>query len=551
MDSRENKALEQAQEILEKSGKLNITVRRQIWQAMGPLTPRKQDSGVPRILTKPLKKRAMLAIACAKKVMPMWCKCDPDDKRPQNLIKNSLAYLDGKISAADLKTETDSDAIHDFMEFIDEGEIAASAAIAAWKAAVVALEDEADLEPWCLDVTEEEMDSYDWDTAKNACVVWSDAYSDGDIGKCAVREMKFWAWYLEEAAKLLGIQDYRFPTRYIKAFQEKQNPPKPVPKEVTLESFADFLELGEYVYHYKVTEENEDGEDDYYVMSLRLTEDFGVCPVCKKKTYKVEHAGVNRRLDWYDNALPAKGPQLGINQFHFMFRCPDHPNEMIYAPSDVYKNVKSAVKRYIKGEGRVQKLLDELERRKTTKYFKVWGNSLVINGEEFFDLAAIEAHKEELGLVGAGFVDGENKVYGLDLRQFLPIFYIYGRPYGDFIQYWPDQVYKNEDGTLDLITENFQFRCTMEDGWPVYAEIKSIFRIWVKKKEDPALLKVLTKVFNLSAAAAEGAVQNAKSCSSAEWEIKLFTALTKDEAQRVISELKKAGIKCRMLPDCF
>lgn len=353
MNENGNEALAQAQEMLAESGRLDITARRKLWQAMGALEVREQDSSILRTLTGPLKKRARLALVCAKKVMPIWCKCDSEDKRPQGFIKKSFAYLDG--------------------------EIAAEAAAAAWKAAIVALEDESNLEPWCQ-VTEEEMDSYDWDAAKNACVAWSDAYTDGDNGKCAVREMKFWAWYLEEAAGLLGVEDYRFPQKYIKAFQEKQNPPKPIPGEITLESFAKFLDLGEYVYHYKV--EKKDNEDyGYYSMYVRRKEDFGICPICGKKVYKVRQDGMNRRLDWYDNAFPTKEPQLSIIQFDLVFYCPGHPKEIIYSPSSGYKNVKAAVKRYIKGEGRLSKLLNELKHRKTTKYLNICGNFIVINGE--------------------------------------------------------------------------------------------------------------------------------------------------------------------------
>ena len=82
MDIQENEALLQAQEMLAKSGKLDITVRRRIWQEMGALEPREQDSPTPRTLAEPLKKRARLALACAKKVTPIWCKCNPEDKRP-------------------------------------------------------------------------------------------------------------------------------------------------------------------------------------------------------------------------------------------------------------------------------------------------------------------------------------------------------------------------------------------------------------------------------------------------------------------------------------
>ena len=68
------KAIIKAQELLAESGKLDIMVRRKIWQAMGALEEREEDSFVPRTLTEPLKKRALLALACAKKVMPVWSK---------------------------------------------------------------------------------------------------------------------------------------------------------------------------------------------------------------------------------------------------------------------------------------------------------------------------------------------------------------------------------------------------------------------------------------------------------------------------------------------
>lgn len=546
MNGNGNEALTQAQEMLAESGRLDITARRKLWLAMGALEVREQDSSTLRTLTEPLKKRARLALFCAKKVMPVWCKCDPEDKRPQDLIKKSLAYLDGKITAEELDAEVKGDAIDDFMVLIDDGEIAAEAAVAAWKAAIVALEDESNLEPWCQ-VTEEEMDFYDWDAAKNACVAWSDAYADGDSGKCAVREMKFWAWYLEEAAGLLGVEDYRFPPKYLKAFQKKQNPPKSVPREVTLESFAEFLDLGEYVYHYKV-EKKYDRNCGYYSMYVRRKEAYGICPVCGKKVYKVRQDGMNRRLDWYDNAFPAKEPQLSIIQFNLVFCCPDHPKEIIYSPSNGYKNVKAAVQRYIKGEGRLSKLLNELEHRKTTKYLNICGNFIVINGENFQDLAAIEENKETLGLADTGWVDAENKILGLKLKEFLSNIYIYDRPYDDFIRYWPEKVHKNENGTVDLSTDEFQLRCTFENEQLVYAEITSLFRIWIKEKDSPALTKVLAEMFELSAETAEQAVRNAENYSG-EWEIKPFTALTKEEAGRVFHMLKKVSVKCRVLPE--
>lgn len=172
----------------------------------------------------------------------------------------------------------------------------------------------------------------------------------------------------------------------------------------------------ECVYHYKVVKK--DNEDfGYYSMHVRRKENFGICPVCGKKVYRVRQDGMKRCLDWYDNAFPAKGPQLSIIQFDLVICCPDHPKEIIHSPSSGYKNVKAAIKHYIRGEGRLSKLLNELERRKTTKYLNICGNFIVINGERFQALAAIEENKEKLGLADTRWVDAENKILGLELKE--------------------------------------------------------------------------------------------------------------------------------------
>ena len=194
------------------------------------------------------------------------------------------------------------------------------------------------------------------------------------------------------------------------------------------------------------------------------------------------------------------------------------------------RHVKAAVKLYIKGESRLSKLLNELERRKTTKYLNICGNFIVINGERFQALAAIEENKEKLGLADTGWVDVENKILGLELKEFLPNIYIYDRPYDDFIRYWPEKVHKNGNGTVDLLTDEFQLRCTFENEQLVYAEITSLFRIWIKEKDSPALTKVLAEVFELSAKTAEQAVRNAENYSG-EWEIKPFTGERQGQGQ--------------------
>ena len=58
--------------------------------------------------------------------------------------------------------------------------------------------------------------------------------------------MKFWAWYLEQTAALLGEEGYRFPKKEIRRFQEQQEPPRPVPEQADLETLSGIWGWGNY-----------------------------------------------------------------------------------------------------------------------------------------------------------------------------------------------------------------------------------------------------------------------------------------------------------------
>ena len=81
MVSTEKSILELAENEIAETGALSFSNRRRLWEAMGALEPRERDSCTPRSLTEPLKKRAELALACAKKVSRIWCAFDSEDKR--------------------------------------------------------------------------------------------------------------------------------------------------------------------------------------------------------------------------------------------------------------------------------------------------------------------------------------------------------------------------------------------------------------------------------------------------------------------------------------
>jgi len=537
MENTEKSALELAEKEIAETGALSFPGRRRLWEAMGPLEPREQDSGTPRSLTGPLKKRAELALACAKKVSRIWCAFDGEDKRPRHLMKQTRAYLDGKISAEALSAE--SDVIDDFMIIVeDEGDSATAAALAAWDALVVALEDESLLEPWCADATDADLDPYDWDAAKNAAMAWRDAGSGGNPGKRAVREMKYWAWYLEEWARLLGAEDYRFPPRYIRAFQEKQAPARPVPQEVTLESFAGYMG-GRYQFHtYASLREGYDREPGTYTVSRWCDGDRGICPVCYKETELVDI--VHGDCCLWEIPLPG-GRKLEVHRIMPNFSCPDHPEiPFIFPPSaELVSNYNAALKDYWKGPGRKQAFVEQLENRLP--------RMLNIQGVEVEYLAN---HWEELHLTNAGWVDREMEQYAFDVAPFLPNFFLHSCTLEQYFRYYPDQVRRLEDGSIEIELFRLWVRIWMDEaGRPKRAMLTTRFAIWVAGKPDknPFLPKLLAELRGMTPEQVKESLRTAKPVSR-DYELEPLSGLTRPEAIRFQATLEAGGVECRILP---
>ena len=84
------------------TGALSFDTRRGLWLALGPWEERDEMDDSLRPLTEPLRKRAELALACAKKVGKVWSAYDGEDKGPQELLKKANAYLKGKLEADQL-----------------------------------------------------------------------------------------------------------------------------------------------------------------------------------------------------------------------------------------------------------------------------------------------------------------------------------------------------------------------------------------------------------------------------------------------------------------
>ena len=538
MEPTMNPILNLAETEIAETGVLSFPSRRKLWEAMGPLEPRERDSGTFRSLTEPLKKRAELALACAKKVSRIWCAFDSEDKRPQNLMKRTRAYLDGKISADALNNE--SGVIDDFMAIVDDigDDSDPAAALAAWEALVVALEDEPLLEPWYADAVDSDLDAYDWDAAKNAAMAWRDAGSEGDPGKRAVREIKFWAWYLEEAAKLLGVENYRFPPKYIRAFQEKQSPARPVPEDVTLESFAEYMG-GSYQFHtYTEPRQCYDKAPGTYTGHLWFGGDYGICPVCHKETDEV--TGVSTDCCLWEVPLPG-GRELEMDRVMPNFRCPDHPKvQFIFPPStELVSNYNSALKHYWKAPGRKQAFLEQLESR-LPRMLNIQAMSV-----EY-----IARHWEELHLTNAGWVDKELEQFSFDVDQILPNFFLHNCTLEQYVRYHPNQVRRLEDESIEVEFSRIWIRLWMDEtNRPKRVMLTTRFSIWVEGKpsKNPLLPGLLAKLRGITLEQAKESLQAIRT-SSGECEIEPLSGLTRPEAIRFQSALEAGGVVCRILP---
>ena len=165
----------------------------------------------------------------------MWSAYAPDDKAPQKLLKAARDYLDGRIPAETLEKAMKEGGFLDRAE--DEPySTAPAAAMAAWQAAWAAWLDEPLLARRYAGAIDSELDYDDWDAACLAAIAWSGRDEEAQPGERAVQRMKYWVWYLEQLAPLLGIEKFRFPKKAITVFKEKQFPVKPLPEEVTVES---------------------------------------------------------------------------------------------------------------------------------------------------------------------------------------------------------------------------------------------------------------------------------------------------------------------------
>ncbi len=458
MEDKVSIILAEAQRDISENGVLSFPVRRKLWLAFGPWEAREEDDPNPRALTEPMKKRAELALACAGKVSRIWSAYAPEDKRPQKLIKEIRGYLDGRYTMERLSKAGEE--MKDFCDILDEesDSTAPSAAMAVWGALITALHDEPLLEKRYENAEDSELDSYDWDAAREASEAWAGAEEEAGQDRRKARRMKFWAWYLEAAAKLLGDEEYRFPPKAVKAFQEKLNPPKPIPKEVTLESLADYLDVGRVRYCCRIPSGKRPMEEQdvtaYHIVARRLDEG-GVCPKCGKMTAVLSHyIGGNA----VEGDLPGNVHFMVVEEVPF-FRCPDHPKEYINAPNE-YVNYNALFRKYIAGAGRAEALKKQVEERAVSRLeFREDGIVLNDRGLDYI-FRRVPGEEPVPGLRRTG---REDDGFAADLSIFGPNVFFLELPYEEFVKKYPGRVRQAGERMTELDFAKARVSCFLDE----------------------------------------------------------------------------------------
>lgn len=522
------------------SGDLSFPTRRQLWLALGEWEWRDEDDPeeTPRALTEALKKRAGLAWACAKKVMPVWSAYAPDDKAPQKLLKAVRDYLDGRIPAETLEKAMKEGG------FLDRAEnepysTAPAAAMAAWQAAWAAWLDEPLLAQRYAGAIDSELDYDDWDAACLAAIAWSGRDEEAQPGERAVQRMKYWVWYLEQLAPLLGIEKFRFPKKAIEVFKEKQFPVKPLPEEVTVESFCDYIGAGDYLYH------TWNGRCCEIV--TRMRGDHAVCPKTKEECRQlVFYYGV--RL--LEDTLPGDHP-LTVAMWVPLFHCDAHPGNS-HAPRGEYANPKANCQRYLAGEGRAEAFLRQV-REQAANVFVIGQGYTTLNGE-------IEHHHNvriPAGVPGIRWADWSTETLEIDLEKFGPHVYFPDCNWKDLRRLYPNKAVPQEDGSFLLEYERHWVRCYPDEAGKLRrVTITSRFKLEVEKldlanknqeKYNPGKrlgwVKALRDAFDLTTAEARAWVED----PGQPWR-KRFDGLTRREAERLQTALRSHGVKCRIMP---
>lgn len=163
-------------------------------------------------------------------------------------------------------------------------------------------------------------------------------------------------------------------------------------------------------------------------------------------------------------------------------------------------NPKAALKRYLKEHGRLQELLDQLERRQGN-IFQIGEGYLALNGDlqhhhairiptgmrgvRWLDSGAEEMSLDtgKLGRRGSYLTGMTEERLEIDLKQFGSHVYFHHLSFDEFRKVYPDQVKALEDGCIQITMGRHWVRCWLDEaGTLERVVIQSRFHLEVDTK---------------------------------------------------------------------
>jgi hypothetical protein len=181
-------------------GQLILPLRKEIYRLMGEHS---EDNEGRVLRTDGFLRRLNLAILCVNYVLPVWNSVMPDNNTPDTLLKSINEYLSGHKDWDSLwELQNDFWAVLDNY-MCDDNDYGASIYVghSSINAVMVALNDEDLGEEDYINIYDEDLDPYTWDTAFYASLAYSEN-KQYDEGTKIQKRRDFWLWYLNNAVPL-------------------------------------------------------------------------------------------------------------------------------------------------------------------------------------------------------------------------------------------------------------------------------------------------------------------------------------------------------------
>lgn len=175
-------------------GRLHAYSRRRIWLTMGP------RDVLPKVMTRPHQCRALLALFCAEKVLPIWQQKWPRRKAPPQLLAKALEVVRGGADPLSLKREGDAMWTAGEDHAYQYGPCPEAEVLLALSRAVnVAYHDEGfSDEDAAREARDPLPDPWSWDAAYIAAEAHAQQHARGK-DELAGKRREFWQLYLDEA----------------------------------------------------------------------------------------------------------------------------------------------------------------------------------------------------------------------------------------------------------------------------------------------------------------------------------------------------------------